>query len=93
MMIDANTPTGTQAETDLGYPRSYSAKVVMAFCVILTLAGGVCLAVGGLVLLLTEWDGPSSLVSMNSVLLLVGLWTVALAIHVGHSHTATTPAG
>jgi hypothetical protein len=83
MMIDANTPPGAQAETDLGYPRSSGAKLMMAFSVIATLAGGVCLMAGGLVLLLADWEGPWTLVSMNSVALLVGLGMVEVAIRAG----------
>lgn len=84
-MVEHETTTlpGTRAETDLGYPRSRGAKLLMAFCVVGTLIGGVCLTAGGLAFLLADWEGPSSLVSMNSVVLLVGLWTVALAIRVG----------
>jgi hypothetical protein len=35
-------------ENDLGYPRSRGAKLVMAFCVGVTLIGGVWLTVSGL---------------------------------------------
>lgn len=83
MIVDDETTPSVEAEMDLGYPRSRGAKLVMAFCLVVTLVGGIALTGGGLAFLLVDWDGLSTLVSMDSLLLLTGLGTVALAISCG----------
>jgi hypothetical protein len=83
MTVDDDTTSSAEAELDLGYPRSRAAKLLMAFGVVVTLVVGIALTKSGLGLLLGDWDGLSTLVSMYSFVLLTGLGGVAVAIRGG----------